>query len=75
MGCKFYGAHAVPEFGAMFTQAGNQCALITGRYAPCRMEIAGEEVDFEKCELKGSRAAVEFAAFTRRDFVPPKETK
>jgi hypothetical protein len=38
-------------FGVLIAQHGNQCALITGSYSPCRMEIAGAPADEAKCLL------------------------
>jgi hypothetical protein len=63
MPCPFYGKHAIPLMRALIDQHGNQCALITGAYAPCRMELAGASPDLEKCEFAGSDRAIEFAEF------------
>lgn len=67
--CPFYGMHALPEFGTLLTQGGNQCGLIIESYSPCRMEAAGLEIDFETCEFNGTGRAAEFADFERREFV------
>jgi hypothetical protein len=48
--CPFYGFH-LSEGTAMTDQKGNQCALQTGRYSPCRMERAGEVPDWDHCPI------------------------
>lgn len=45
--CPFYGFSGM--FGTMIDQHGNQCALITGSYNPCQMEIQGQEPNWYKC--------------------------
>jgi hypothetical protein len=47
----------------LIPQHGNECALITTAYAPCRMEIAGDTPDLQRCELAGSARAIDFASF------------
>ena len=52
MNCPFYGRHAVlrgPAFPIMIAQQGNQRAVITTAYSPCRMEIDGQEPDWRTC--------------------------
>jgi hypothetical protein len=83
MKCKFYGtccaglmgSAAAPEFPVLLTQGGNQCGLIVEKYSPCRMEIAGQEVDFDQCELKGTARAEQFKNFERRQFVERGQSK
>lgn len=48
-GCKFYG-HAA-AIGTLFPTGGNQCALVTNAHAPCRMEMEGQEPNWERCPL------------------------
>lgn len=56
--CPFYGKHAVPLMRVLIEQGGNQCALVTSSYSPCRVEMAGGVPDLEQCELNGSKAAL-----------------
>lgn len=61
MNCPFYGRHlapnvSLPAIGSMiatpFTligQHGNQCAIVTGSYTPCAMEIDGLIPDWRDC--------------------------
>lgn len=45
--CPFYGfAYAM---GVLMDSKGNQCALITSSYSPCRMEISGQEICWSDC--------------------------
>jgi hypothetical protein len=70
MSCPFYGYSAHPMLRVLASQGGNQCASITDRFAPCRMEMAGQYVDFfEQCEFKGSGVALELAGYERRSLV------
>ena len=64
--CPFYGKHAVPLIQVLVEQGGNECALITASYSPCRVEMAGGAPDLENCELNGSRAALDFAGYETR---------
>lgn len=64
-GCKFYGFCSFPDLKVMVTQGGNQCALISEAYSPCRMEVRGLAVEFEACELRGSARALEYDKFER----------
>jgi hypothetical protein len=47
--CRFYGYHSVRENQILVAQGGNECALIEERYAPCCMEMAGQQVDWDLC--------------------------
>lgn len=51
--CPFYGRHlafsAVSPFPVLVKEGGNQCALITYAYAPCRMEADRQPSDWEAC--------------------------
>jgi hypothetical protein len=67
MSCPFYGYCAIPRQELLIESHGNQCGLISEAYAPCRMEIAGEHVDFHACELSGSARAREYEKFKRAD--------
>jgi hypothetical protein len=64
-GCRFYGFHPVPMAKILMPSMGNQCGLMTGSYSPCRMEVAGQVVDFLVCELRGCARAIEFDHFKR----------
>ena len=63
MPCPFYGKHAVENMKVLASQGGNECGLVTSRYAPCAMETAGVPVEFEKCDWHGAARASEFALF------------
>jgi len=71
MPCPFYGHHASELMRTILSSGGNQCALITGAYAPCKMETAGAEPDLERCEFNGSGRAIEFAKFERATLAYP----
>lgn len=57
--CPFYGHalmmrviggdDAVPF--RLLNSRGNQCGLIIHAHSPCRMEIAGQEVDWRSCPV------------------------
>lgn len=59
--CPFFGRHTVMgsrghrgEIGPQILlreQRGNQCALITGRLAPCELAVAGKPVDWRACSV------------------------
>lgn len=67
MPCPFSGKHAVPLMNLLVTSQGNQCALITSSYAPCRLEMEGDPApDLGNCEWKNSQRAVAFAQFETR---------
>jgi len=68
--CPFYGKHAVEEMTLLVTQGGNECALITGKYAPCEMEIGGQRPELENCRWNGTGQAIKFAQFENRVFAP-----
>jgi hypothetical protein len=66
--CPFYGMHAIPSAAALMGSGGNQCALITDSYAPCRLEIDGRLPILEDCEFHGSGVAIDFARFAKFPF-------
>lgn len=55
--CPFYGRFLYRAPGGASTpfllwdQQGNQCAIVTESYAPCRMETSGEPVEWRECPL------------------------
>jgi hypothetical protein len=63
--CPFYGYHAVVAARMLLPQYGNQCALITSSYAPCRLEARGLLPILEDCELRIHGNAEVFAEFQR----------
>ncbi len=55
--CPFYGRHlfntSLIQRGTPFTlmdSRGNQCALVTGTYSPCYLELEGREVNWQDCK-------------------------
>jgi hypothetical protein len=64
-GCNFYGYCPHPKLGLMLETGGNQCGLISEAFAPCRMEMRGQSVDFQACELRGTGRALEYETFER----------
>lgn len=46
--CPFYGFYG-SIFGFFMDSAGNQCALNTDRFSPCRIEMAGKLPDLNDC--------------------------
>jgi hypothetical protein len=63
--CRFYGCHAIVSMQVLAESGGNQCALITNAYAPCRMEIEGNPPDWSKCPLNIGGGKVIFEGFNR----------
>lgn len=55
MSCPFYGkSHAAFwNFGILWDQHGNECALIDECFAPCETEMAGQQPDWPSCPLNG----------------------
>jgi len=52
MSCHFYGkSHVALMAGRFMGQGGNECALISDRFAPCQMEINGQEPRWMQCAL------------------------
>ena len=51
--CPFYGFHYAAGF--FMDSEGNQCPLITDRYAPCQMEIAGKAPDWKLCGFRADK--------------------
>lgn len=49
MSCPFYGKNGM--FGRLLDSGGNQCALIVTSYAPCVMQMDGEEPDGKTCTV------------------------
>ena len=47
--CPFYGFYMQSAMGVMLDQSGNQCALITDSYSPCRMEVSRQNPDWKSC--------------------------
>lgn len=47
--CPFYGFYLQPAMRIMIYQHGNQCALISGSYSPCKMDHTGRKTDWHKC--------------------------
>lgn len=68
MPCPFYGHSAAQLIRTLMQTSGNRCALITEAHSPCRMEIAHQEPDLEKCEFNGSGRAIRLRyVHTRHD--------
>ncbi|MFA5992823.1 MAG: hypothetical protein WC796_03900 [Candidatus Pacearchaeota archaeon] len=49
--CPFYGMHYVSSQRLFVDSRGNQCSLVTCAYAPCKMEVQSEEIDWNKCHF------------------------
>lgn len=47
--CPFYGMSHPIMVGHLLDSEGNQCALITSSHSPCKMEMAGQAPDWDKC--------------------------
>ena len=54
--CPFYGFAVMRK--TMVDQKGNRCALITDSYTPCKMEISGQETDWDKCDYNPNLLAI-----------------
>jgi len=53
--CPLYGfAYAI---GNLIDSEGNQCAIITDRYSPCRMEILDQEICWKDCRFNSKESA------------------
>lgn len=71
MPCKFYGKSAHELFRILTPSGGNQCALVTARHSPCKLEIGGDaHPELENCEWCGSARAIEFATFEPGNATP-----
>lgn len=59
--CPFYGFCYIKTTGTFIDSQGNQCALVTDSYSPCKMEVEGREVCWNDCEFsnKENRRHVE----------------
>lgn len=47
--CPFYGFNG--SFGAMIDSEGNQCAIITKSFSPCKMCLYHETPNWNKCSF------------------------
>jgi hypothetical protein len=57
--CPFFGRHTVMLWAPrqdgthfrihFYGQGGNECGLITDRFAPCELAVAGQPVDWRAC--------------------------
>lgn len=47
--CPFYGCH--DAMGLLIDSGGNQCALISESYSPCKMELEGLPVNWKTCPV------------------------
>lgn len=59
--CPFFGYHAIIPMRVLASTGGNQCALITEAFAPCRMVLAGRNPTWADCPLQ-DRVHPKFAA-------------
>ena len=66
--CPFYGFHQSP--GLFMDSRGNQCALITDSYSPCRMEVVGDPVDWDECPITTEDDKATIAASVRGKMFP-----
>ena len=53
--CPFYGYRPLPEMRKLIGSSDGRCALRDG-YAPCMMEIDGDEPELEACSFNGQDA-------------------
>lgn len=60
--CPFYGFNEM--YGSLMDSKGNQCALITDSFSPCKMEMTEENPNWHECPLntEGSRKKLEEVA-------------
>lgn len=75
MRCPFYGYYFALDLGPggkLVEQHGNQCALITIRYSPCRMEMQDKEPDLKECEFNGSAIAIAAAQCEKLHWPKPR---
>ena len=76
--CPFYGFHFCPPAGTINDQQGNQCALVTDVYSPCKLEVRGRSPDFRDCPFNNDRHRESLEAASRsrvfpREFSPRKK--
>ncbi len=72
--CPFYGFNGM--FGPLRDSEGNQCALITESYSPCRMEMDGKEPDWNLCPIHQNSSEEQLGAlekFAKREKIFPDE--
>lgn len=65
--CPFYGYRPLPEMRKLIGSSDGRCALRDG-YAPCMMEIDGDEPELEACSFNGTGRAIEYAGFAKHLF-------
>ena len=70
MPCPYFGRHASREFRVLIQQHGNQCALITERYAPCYFDVDGQQPNLEACKFHGTGREIELQDFQPVDTAP-----
>ena len=58
--CPFYGQHFSERMRLFVGHEGNQCGLITSSYSPCKMEVEGLQVDWNKCPLNNMENSERF---------------
>jgi len=74
--CPFYGFYGNARMGGLIDQEGNQCALITNSYSPCKMETCGIKPDLRMCVFNTKENREIFSRMKEmrifpKEFTPP----
>ncbi|MBU4069788.1 MAG: hypothetical protein KJ646_02290 [Nanoarchaeota archaeon] len=69
--CPFYGFHMAMEM--LMDQSGNQCALITKSYSPCKMKISNQTPNWNKCQFVGEKNRKALETITDNFIIFPDE--
>lgn len=62
--CPFYGMNIAQ--GVLTDTRGNQCAIETGRFSPCHLEMRGEAAVWERCPYRRLEESGKFLELLRR---------
>jgi len=73
--CPFYGFSAVEEMKVFMDTKGNQCALVSGSFSPCKMEVDGETPDWYSCSLNTPEIRGDIDNYTDDCMVFPDELR
>ncbi len=69
--CPFRGFTII--LNSMVDSKGNQCALVTDSYDPCRMETAGDEPNWSECPFNMKENEVKIQEYLEKMKVFPRE--
>ena len=71
--CPFYGFGFNRVLEVMKDSGGNQCAIITGSYSPCQMEMAEQTPSWSECPFNTEAVRDGLAGILREVKIFPNE--